>query len=294
MSVQSKAYLWLLGITLIWGCNWPLIEGVFEFIPPYTFVVVRYLGAAILITAIFWKKLRLLNADYIKRALIIGIPFSIGATLQMVGFEKTSIANASFITGLSVVVMPIIVLLFDRKKPTKRELFGIVAAFVGVTIMTVSGSLDAVNFGDMIVLIGVVGFAFQFYFVNKFGGGVDTILLTMLIFWINGLLALPVAMATDMANTQFSFEIFWVLAYTIVLATFVALIIQNRELPKVNPTHAVIIFLLEPVTATTLSFIKGDPLSTQQIFGAVLIIVATLLVTMNAQSEETLPEKSKA
>lgn len=290
MSEQKKAYLWLLGITLIWGCNWPLIEKAFEFIPPYTFVVVRYLGAAFIITVLFWKKLRLLNADYIKRSLIIGIPFSAGATLQMVGFEQTSIANASFITGLSVVVMPIIVLLFDKKMPTKREFVGILAAFIGVTIMTVSGSLDSVNFGDLIVLIGVVGFAFQFYFVNKFGGGVDTILLTMLIFWINGLIALPVAMATDMASTRFSMEIFWILAYTIVLATFIALIIQNRELPKVNPTHAVIIFLLEPVTATTLSFLKGDPLTNNQVFGAILIVVATLLVTMN-QEQQPEPQK---
>ncbi len=106
-GVQAEIYL--LVTVIIWGSTFALIKGVIDLIPPYTYLAYRFLLAALILILLFWKRIKEnIDKTTLKKGFLIGIFLFMGYAFQTVGLKYTTATKAGFITGLSVVLVPII------------------------------------------------------------------------------------------------------------------------------------------------------------------------------------------
>jgi drug/metabolite transporter (DMT)-like permease len=283
MRQELKADLALIGVTVFWGTSFPIMSIVLKSMPPYSFIAIRNMIGAVLLTAVFYKSFRKINLKDIKAALLIGLSLLIGMIFQVVGLIYTTPSKSGFITGLNVVFVPLILAFIYRKFPDLKTLVGIILSVIGLALMSINGIMG-INFGDILTLLGAIAFSFQILLVDKYGKEVDAGLLTSLELFVVGLLAFVPAIGIE--RLQFEMNVFVVgaILFTAVFSTAIAMWVQNKMQPYTNPTHAAIIYLAEPVFAAIFSAFIGDKLTGKSLAGGLLILLGTLIISIKFKS----------
>jgi drug/metabolite transporter (DMT)-like permease len=162
---------------LIWGGGFVAFKTANESMGPVLFVGLRFLLAALLLLPMAYKeaknesalksRLRLGKTD-ILLAVITGLCLFAGSTLQQVGLVYTTATNAGFLIALYIVFTPLVGWVFSRT-PIRPTLFIIcIISFTGAWLLATNGRAQQLNTGDVIVIIGALGFASQMAMVSKF------------------------------------------------------------------------------------------------------------------------------
>ncbi len=108
MSGVMKVDAALLVFTAIWGLSFPLTKNVLEYTSIFSFLSLRFLSAAIILLIVFYKKLRLITLNSILYGSIIGLVFFGSLAFQVSSLRFTSASNSAFISGLSIVFVPLL------------------------------------------------------------------------------------------------------------------------------------------------------------------------------------------
>lgn len=264
----------LLTLTFLWATSFPSIKIVVGSIGFNYYVALRFTLASIpmLLYAALKADNTLLRRN-LKPGLILGILFLGGISLQGFGMEYTSASNAAFITGLSIVFVYVIEVLFGRERFTLRLTLAVFFASTGMYLLSLQDGFT-LNLGDLIVLGGSLFWALQIVSVGVYTRNHD---LTYLLFYeilftaFGGVLLLPLTPPPQriLAETLF---------YTVYLSiacTVVANALQLYGQRIVPNVEAAFIYLMEPVFASILSYlILGETMGVKEVAGASLIIAA--------------------
>ncbi|MBC2579670.1 DMT family transporter [Clostridium sp. DJ247] len=279
MTKELKADLSLLGITVFWGMSFPIMSVALKSIPPFSFIAIRNTLAALILAAIFYKKFRNVDKKTIKAAVYIGVALLIGTIFQVVGIIYTTPSKSGFITGLNAVFVPVILALFFKQIPDLKTIIGIVLSILGLGIMSINGRMG-INFGDFLTLLGAVAFAAQIILVDRYGGNVDAGVLTALELFVVGLFSFIPAIGVEKLQINFNAVIVGAILFTAIFSTAIAMCVQNAMQPYINPTHAAIIYLAEPVFGAFFSTLIGDRLTGRTLIGCILILSGTLIISV--------------
>lgn len=287
IAKQVKADLVLVLITVLWGGSFPISSISLKYMGPFTFLFFRYLLAAFILVLICMKRLKNTNITILKAAFYIGMSIMLGCAFQFWGLSYTTPSKNGFITGINVVLVPIILALLYKKIPELKVILGVILALIGLAIMSLTGGITNINKGDILTLICAVFFAVQIVLVDKLAVDIDIMLLTCL--------EMVVVMVTSFVPAYivegFNFKpvpfLIFSLIYLSVFCTVFAYGMQNKVQPYTTPTHAAIIFTLEPVFAALFSTLIGDSLTGRTLIGSVFILVGTLLITLKSSKVET-------
>src|SRR5947209_6185452 len=121
--------------------------------------------------ALYWKKVREISLATLLSGAVVGVFLWAGYEFQTTGLRLTTPSKSGFVTGISVVLVPLFLALFWRRKINRWTLLGVAAAFVGLILMTIpvgawghSADWSSVNRGDVLTLFCAVAFAFQIIF----------------------------------------------------------------------------------------------------------------------------------
>ena len=172
VSRSLKAHILLVLITLIWGSNFVVIKNALADISPLFFNAVRMSLAAVVLAAIFYRELPRLTASAVRAGCLVGVFLFIGNELQTVGLKYTTPSKSAFLTGVSVVLVPVFLALFWKRAINRWTSVGVVLALVGLYLLTVPASpgaglnLRSMNHGDLLTLGAAVVFAFQIIFIE--------------------------------------------------------------------------------------------------------------------------------
>ncbi|MEE8564120.1 MAG: DMT family transporter [Atribacterota bacterium] len=276
-SIQAEIYLLI--IVIIWGSTFALIKGVIDLIPPYTYLAYRFLLAALILIVIFWKRLKKLNIMVLKKGSLIGIFLFLGYTLQTVGIKYTTATKAGFITGLSVVLVPIISHFFIKDKVSRNSVIGVVLAFIGLWFLNYSGSFSF-NLGDFLVLLCAFSFAMHIISVGLFGKKLDYVLLAITQITVVFVLSLLMALIFERPAIHLSYSsyIWWSIVITGIFATALAFYMQNRFQRHSTATKTAIIFSGEPISAAVFAyFLLGEKVGLIAWAGGLLIIFGMIV-----------------
>jgi drug/metabolite transporter (DMT)-like permease len=251
-----KAEIYLLLIVIIWGSTFALTKDVLSSMPPYTFLFFRFAIAVLLLVILFWKRLKGLNIMIIRKGSLIGLFLFLGYIFQTVGLQYTSATKAGFITGLSVVLVPIISLVIIKEKPTINSIIGVILATFGLWLLNYNGS-SSFNFGDFLVLLCAFSFAMHITSVGLYSKKLDYVLLvivqlvavTVLSFFIAFIIERPAL------NFSYSYNIWGAIAFMAVFATAFAFYMQNRFQRHSTATKTAIIFSGEPLFSGIFGYI---------------------------------------
>jgi len=274
---QIKADLWLLVLTAIWGTSFPLVK-----------IALRDIGAPILISMRFWIggiclglfiliKGYLITRRVIRDGMILGVFMFAGIFFQTVGLKYTTAAKSGFLTGLSVVFVPILVIAIEKRRPHPRAVFGAVAAAAGVFILT-SPKADPFNIGDLFTLLCAVSFAFQIIFVEMLvrkKRELSTAFCMILTTAILGTISIPL---TGDLLFNWSHSHFFILFWISVVCTAFAFWMQIKWQPGTTATTAAVIYTMEPVFALLFAMVFiGEKLSPAGFAGGLCIMFGILI-----------------
>lgn len=268
----------LLGNALIWGATFVLVKEAVAQVGVFTFLSLRFATGAILLTAAARAGRTGVSRGALAAGALIGLFLFGGYALQTLGLKWTSASKAGFITGLSVVLVPILSSLLLRRTPHRSALFGVAMATLGLALLTqldaalLAGGEFGLNQGDLLVLVGAVAFALHIVAVGRFAPEHPTRSLAAAQVATVALVSLPLA-AGEGTTWPLPAYVWGAAAFTGVLATGLAFLVQTAAQRHASPTHTALLFAMEPVFAALFGILlASETLAPVQILGCGLIL----------------------
>ncbi|MDA8234899.1 MAG: DMT family transporter [Clostridia bacterium] len=282
-----KGDLGLVLVTLIWGTTFVITEVSLEQVPPLLYLAMRFMLAFGLLVLVFGKKLRAVGWQELKTGMIVGAILFAGFATQTIGMldEDTTASKAAFITGLSVILTPLLAMVFLKKKPNWATMVGAFLAFGGLAVLALNGEGGSlVSWGDLLILACAVAFAGHIIAVGKFTNTMDTGVLTTIQIGVAGLLCGIAGLVLEPIPAAVSREVWWGLVYMGLAATAGVLFLQTWAQKFTTPTRTAIIFTLEPVFAAFFAYwFLAEALTGRMIVGGVLILAGILLAELKGE-----------
>ena len=281
-----KADLLLLLTAAIWGFAFVAQRVGMTHMGPFTFNAVRFLlGGSVLlgVTCLFKKQLGLRGEDKIfkSRTFLLGSVFTGlvlfgGASLQQMGLVGTTAGKAGFITGLYVVLVPIMGLLIGRKT-SWLNWAGAVLAVIGLYLLSVREGFSISQY-DLVVLLGAMLWAVHVHLIAYFSPKVGALRLAIFQFLVCGILSLGAAVLFERPTLEGLQDGWLPLLYGSFLSVGVAYTLQVVAQGKRAPSHAAIIMSLESMFAALGGWlILGESLGGRGLLGAGLMLAGMLV-----------------
>lgn len=280
----------LLLVAFVWGTTFVIVQNAIDFLPPITFISVRFLLAALLLGG--WlllferQQLKYLNRKILLSGLIIGGWLFLGYATQTAGLLYTSSSKAGFITGLSVVFVPILTFLLLKQQPKKKAVIGVLVATIGLYFLTMT-DVTALNKGDALVFICAIGFAMQIVYTGKYSSDFPSLLLTVIQIGTVAIFSMIYSFFFEdwtlafQPKILFSQDVLAALIITSVFATALAFFAQTNFQKFTTPTRVALIFATEPVFAAIAGFIWAhDRLSVSAILGCLFILAGMIFAEL--------------
>lgn len=298
------ADLSLLFVALIWGATFVLVQNAISLLEPFSFNAVRFTAAAVLLglwLIVFEKKqLKKLDKKLMLSGMMLGFWLFIGYAFQTLGLLYTTSSKAGFITGLSVVLVPLLMIGILKQRPGVNSITGVAAATLGLYLLTMS-DVSSLNIGDGFVLICAAGFALHIVFTGKFSSSYPTLLLTTVQISTVAVLSAISSMIFEDWKRAFNPEVIYsanvlvALLITSVLATALAFFIQTNFQKHTTATRVALIFAMEPVfAAITAYFWAGERLTYIALVGCSLIFAGMVFAELPSGKLEYLFKKRLA
>jgi drug/metabolite transporter (DMT)-like permease len=280
MPAKAAADLGLLAITAVWGATFVLVKGALAESGPLTFVALRFALAAVVILPLTVRRWKRPSRGLIRDGGLIGCCLFGGYALQTAGLQFTSAAKAGFITGLSVVLVPLLEALVLHRRIGTATVAGVVLATSGLGLLTLGSDLR-VELGDLLVLGCALAFALHILSIDRYAVRHNVLGLTSAQILIAALLTSASALVVERPTGQQLLAIMPVALYTGVLATVAAFYLQTLAQRFTTATHTALIFTMEPVFAGLFAFLWADEqLGPTALAGCGLILLGMLVAQL--------------
>ena len=282
-DTRFKAEMTLLGVVIIWGYTFPVIKNVLELIPPFTFLTYRFLLASSVIFLIFQKKLKRITLQTVSKGFLLGLFLFIGYFGQTAGTQFTTATKTAFITGISVVLVPVFSFFWIREKIGFNSIIGVALAMAGLFLMNSNGRLLHINKGDALVFLCAIGFALYIVAVHVYTKEYDYVQLVFIQLVTVFLMSFLMSLLFEREALHFSYNlsVLWAIVVTGIFATAFALYLQNRFQQYSSPTKIAIIFSTEPVFGALFShLILGETIGLFGVIGGIAIFIGMLIAQL--------------
>jgi drug/metabolite transporter (DMT)-like permease len=279
------AYRWelaLVGVTAVWGSTFVLVRDAVAQVPPFAFIAYRFLAAAVLLAVLRPRLATGGQPGLLAAGAAAGLALFAGYGFQTVGLQYTTASNAGFITGLAVVLTPLLAGLLLRQPPGRWPVTGAALAAAGLALLSLQ-RLE-VRRGDALVLGCAVAFAAHILLLGRFAPRFSSYRLAVVQLGTAGVLALAWAGVAGDLVVPASAEVWIALVITSVAASAGAFLIQTRAQREVSPTRTAVILTMEPVFAGLFGFLlAGERLSGRGWLGAGLILAGMLVAELGGR-----------
>jgi drug/metabolite transporter (DMT)-like permease len=286
------ADLSLLFVTLIWGTTFVIVQNAIDFLEPFAFNGIRFSIAAVLLILcllVFQRKqLQQLNFKLVASGIFIGFWLYLGYVTQTIGLLYTSTSKAGFITGLSVVLVPLFSMVLLKQYPSKNAIIGVLTATLGLFLLTMT-DVTSLNIGDGFVFVCAISFALHIILTGRFSSKYPTLLLTVIQISTVALLSIGSSFIFENGKESFQLDILMskdvliALIVTSVFATALAFFIQTNFQKFTSATRVALIFAMEPVFAAIAGYAwANERLSFSAFFGCILIFMGMIFAELPA------------
>ena len=286
-----KGNLMIIVATIIWGAGMSAQSAGMGHVSPLTFNAARFFigGTMALVPALVF--LRRQRADLAKdrgamvviskrtvmAGIICGAVLCLAINLQQFGLLFTTVANASFITSLYVIMVPIVCLVIFKKRAPVFVWIGAAVAMTGIYFLSLSGGLH-INLGDVLVFLCAMAFTAQILIIGHFSPRHNVLALACVQFYTVFIISVILAFIFETPSIGDLIAAGPYVLYTGVLSSGVAYILQMKAQKTTEPTVAAVLFSFEGVVATLTGwFVLNQFLTPWEMLGCALIFVAILV-----------------
>jgi drug/metabolite transporter (DMT)-like permease len=276
-----RALLVLVAVTAVWGVTFVQVKDAVAIYPLFAFLAIRFAIASGTLAIPGVKRVRGLGRGGIGAAALAGSLLSAGYVLQTAGLERTTVSSTGFITGMSVVLTPLLALAFYRARIGFGAWAGVVLAAAGLALL--SGVQGGSVSGDLLVLAGAGVYSLQLVLMERFAPLHDAIAFTLIemVAAFAGLLV--VAVAAGELRVPRGATVWGALLVTGVFASALAFLAQTWAQRRATATQTALVFSLEPVWAAFFGLtLAGDRLGATGWVGCAVIMAGIVLAEPTA------------
>jgi drug/metabolite transporter (DMT)-like permease len=289
----------LLLATLFWGCafTWAKSAGAAvnsemglppgALLGPIWILGARFTIAGVVWLAIFPDSRRSWTWSALWRTLVLGGCLATGMIIQHLGLDRTSEAVSAFLTSLTILFVPVIMTIVLKRSPSPAVWLGVVLATAGVWLMT-GASPTGFGIGELLGICCAITYSIDIIAINALVTQKDVSRLTAGQFLTVGLISMATclflpggraSLAPSQLMALLSFKQIGInVALLTIFPSICAFGLQFTFQPRIDPTRAALIYLVEPIFAALYAMIaSGRRLSSIALAGAGLILMANLL-----------------
>lgn len=299
-SINVRNSLILLLTATIWGIAFVAQSVGMNHVGPFTFLAVRsYIGAIVLLPCIWLlnkinpkedKALSPEDKKSSRKTLIIGgiccgICLMSASAFQQMGIQYTTVGRAGFITACYIILVPIISLIFLKKKCNPIIWAAVLLSLIGLYLLCITDGF-AIGKGDLLVLVCSVLFSLHILVIDYFSPKTDGVKMSCIQFLVCGILSTIPALIFETPNINDILQAWAPVLYAGVLSSGVAYTLQIIGQKNMNPTVASLILSLESCISVLAGWVLlNQKLTIRELSGCALMFAAIILAQ--------LPEKKK-
>lgn len=289
---RSPAEAALVGNTIVWGATFVLVKSALADISPVLFLALRFSLASAVLLAVWGRRCKRIEPAELRAGMLIGGFLFSGYLLQTLGLRLTSAPKSAFLTGLASVLVPLLAMLVYRNRPQLSEVLGIVAATVGLGLMTLQGPMGSIGRGDLLTVGCALAFAAHIVTLGHYSEKVRFEILSVSQVGTAALFALTLFWWVEAPFVAWRSTVLYAILVTGLLATALAFTVQAWAQRHTTSTRTALIYTLEPVFAWLTSYwLAGEGLSRRAATGAALILGGVFLVELKPLSPWLHPSK---
>jgi drug/metabolite transporter (DMT)-like permease len=275
LSTRTKAEAFLVVVTAIWGCTFVVVKGALADASPLPFLAVRFMLAGLLLLAILGRGQ--VDRRTILPGSILGLFLFAGYLFQTWGLIYTTPSKSAFLTGFSVILVPVIMMLSGFRMGSATLVGGVLGLF-GIYLLVAPSGMAAVNRGDLLTLAGALSFAVHIVLVGHYTKKFSFLHLVPVQVLVVGLLSLGALPFVPNQTLHLTGRLVGAILVTAVLATGVAFSVQNWAQQYTPAAHTALIFALEPVFAALSSrLVIGEHFGGRVLLGSGLILAGMVI-----------------
>lgn len=286
---KIRAGILLLITTFFWGVTFTVVKDAISQVDVFVFLAQRFLLATAIMLPLAFVRVNKMNSTTLTHGCILGILLFASYAFQTVALKYTSASNTGFLTGLSVLLVPIFGAAIFRHSIGSGIRWGVGLATPGLFLLCTDGSLSF-NQGDILGAICGACVALHLLYTSHFArhAGNDVYLLTTLQLTVVGLMSLASASFRGKEVFVWHPELLWTLVVCVLIATIFAFLVQTTMQKFISPAHTALIFCTEPVFAAAYAYYAaGERLGFFGLTGAGLILAGMIV-------SELLPDGTQA
>lgn len=268
---QYWIQLALVGVAAVWGGTFVIVKNAVAQYPLYAFLALRFAIAAIAFAAVSPASVRLMRRETLGVGLLAGAFLTAGYVFQTWGLQDTSASKAAFITGMFVVITPVLQALLLHRAPGTRMVLGVALAVAGLWLLSGGGG-GGWTVGDTRVFLCAVAYSGHMIVLGGIGHHHDIRPLTLVQLATVAVVCGAVSAAFESAGLPPGADVWGALVLTGVLGSAVAFAVQTYAQRFLSPTKTALILTSEPAFGGIFGWFAGERLGIGGLAGAALIL----------------------
>lgn len=273
------AELIMIVVAIIWGTGFVVTKLAMDNgIGVYYLLFIRFLVASILlIFVIFLKKIKI-KKEMLLPGIIQGVLLTLGYSIQTMALNYTTPAKNSVLTGLNVIFVPYILLIFFRKKLDIFTIISSILAFFGTLLLSGNiSSFSEINKGDLLSMLCAIFFALYIIVIDKYANKINVFVMSFIQFFTVMILCLLLSLTKGEIKQLNSTSLISMI-YLGVFGTFVAYNLQIMAQKVLSASRTVLFLSLEVVFGVLISIISGyDSFSLNILVGTLLVFAGIVI-----------------
>lgn len=268
----------LLAVSASWGMAFVVMKDAIERQSVNNFLFSRFSLAVLVMLALRPSVVKRIDRDLLLRAASAGVFLGFGYIFQTLGLARTGAAITGFVTGLYVVMTPLLAYFFLKEKLNKLIWSCVFLATIGLGLLSIRGF--SVGIGEMLVLASAFFFAAHIIALGKWSSGRDVYAMTVVQLAMCALLS-GIASIPGGYSAPPDTGVWAVVVFTAVICTAVAFVVQTWSQAHMTTTKVAVILTMEVVFAAVFAMIfGGERLTLQATLGGILVLTAMFMIVL--------------
>lgn len=275
----------LAGAAAIWGGSFVVIKGALDVVPPCWLMFVRFFFSALIVGALFWKRVRPhLDASTLRCGAVLGILSGTAFVVQNIGLTDTTPGRNAFLTATYCVMVPFVNWAVAHRRPGATSIVAAALGILGVGLLSLGDDFSVgLSWGDMLTLLSAVLYALHIVAVARFSAsGHEVMTMTVTQLAMSAVVSLAAALVLEGVINFGVFAdpgIWGALFYLVILSSAVCMVMQNLGQAHVPPAPASLLLSLESVFAVIASVLFYGEVVTPRLACGFASIFAAVVVS---------------
>ena len=275
---RRGAELLLAGVIIARATSYLFSKLIMEGMGLFNLLGVRFLLSFLLLSLLFFKKLRHIDRKTLLAGVIMGTLYFLVMTAELSGLKRTAISTVSFLENTAIVRVPLLQAVMSRTLPKKKAVLSAAISLAGVALLTLGGSVKF-GLGEVFSILAALLYASAILVTDRLThGGIDPLLAGIVQVGTIGMLAITASFLTETPRLPVG-TLEWVgIVMLAVVCTGFGFTLQPVAQSGTTADRAGMFCALNPLVASVLGVVfLHEHLAPQGILGAMLILSGILL-----------------